>query len=424
MLETIIKLLKEAETDGWEVTDTVTEGWEFYFIRHELDQNRVRNVEHIDVNVFKKFGEYLGNASAEIPVTAGEEEIKKMITQLLFEAQLVKNPVYSLNEPSSQTEEEGVTPDVRSIAKDFMEVMNDLPETETEDINSFEIFATAEKKRFLNSNGIDVTSVYPASMLEVVFNARRKRHEIELYRLYHSGTCDREALKKEISETLRYGKDKLSATNTPNLGKCAVLFSTDASVQIYNYFIYKMNTAIKYRKLSNWETGTPISDGVRGDKVTIRSLKTLRNSSCNQTYDREGAPVRDLLILDQNVPVHFVGARQFSQYLGIEDSFIPGNYAAEGGTKSAAELRSGRYLEIVEFSDFQVETMTGAIAGEIRLGYLHDGDKVTIVSGGSVSGSMTDYVKEMYLSKEQKQYNNMLVPEVTRLENVSITGAE
>ena len=101
-----------------------------------------------------------------------------------------------------------------------------------------------------------------------------------------------------------------------------------------------------------------------------------------------------------------------------------GNFAAEGGTKSAAELRKGTYLEIVEFSDFQVETMTGAIAGEIRLGYLHEGDQVTIVSGGSVSGTMTDYVKDMYLSKEQKQYNNMLVPAVTRLENVSITGAE
>ena len=72
MLETIIRLLKEAETDGWEVTDTVTEGWEFYFIKHKLDQNRIRNVEHLTVNVFKKFDEYLGNAKTEIPVTATE----------------------------------------------------------------------------------------------------------------------------------------------------------------------------------------------------------------------------------------------------------------------------------------------------------------------------------------------------------------
>ena len=145
MLDTIIKLLKEAKTDGWEVTDTVTEGWEFYFIRHELDQNRVRNVEHITVNVFKKFGEYLGNASGEIPVSASEEEVRKMIDRLLFEAQLIENPIYSLNVPSGVTVEPVAMPNVRAIAKDFIEVMNDLPETETEDINSFEIFATAER---------------------------------------------------------------------------------------------------------------------------------------------------------------------------------------------------------------------------------------------------------------------------------------
>ena len=102
MLETIIRLLKEAETDGWEVTDTVTEGWEFYFIRHQLDQNRIRNVEHLTVNVFKKFDTYLGNAKTEIPVTATEEDARHMIEMLIAEAQLVKNPIYSLNEPDGK----------------------------------------------------------------------------------------------------------------------------------------------------------------------------------------------------------------------------------------------------------------------------------------------------------------------------------
>lgn len=424
MLETIIRLLKEAETDGWEVTDTVTEGWEFYFIRHQLDQNRIRNVEHLTVNVFKKFDTYLGNAKTEIPVTATEEDARHMIEMLIAEAQLVKNPIYSLNEPDGEAPAPAAYPDVRSIAKDFLDVMKDLPETATEDINSFEVFVNANRTRFLNSNGIDVTSVYPTSMLEVVVNARRESHEIELYRLYHSGTCDKEGLKKEISETLQYGKDKLAAVNTPNLGKYSAVFSTDASKQIYDYFISRMSTAMKYRKLSNWEIGKPIAEGVKGDRVTIKALRTLENSSANQAYDREGAKVRDLLILDQNIPVQYYGPRQFSQYLDVKDSFIPGNFMAEGGTKSASELRCGNYLEIVEFSDFQVETMTGAIAGEIRLGYLHEGDKMTIVSGGSVSGSMTDFVKEMYLSKELKQYNNMLIPAVTRLEQVSVTGAE
>ncbi len=424
MLETVIRLLKEAGTDGWEVTDTITEGWEFYFIRHQLDQNRIRNVEHLTVNVFKKFDEYLGSARAEIPVTATEEEARQIIELLIAEAQLVRNPVYSLNDPDGETPSVDEYPNVRAIAKDFLDVMNDLPETATEDINSFEVFVNANRTRFLNSNGIDVTSVYPTSMLEVVVNARKEAHEIELYRLYESGSCDKEGLKKEISETLMYGKDKLAAVNTPNLGKYSVVFSTDASTQIYDYFITHMSTAMKYRKISNWEIGTPIAENVRGDKMTVKVLRTLKNSSANRAYDREGARIRDLILLDQNIPVQYCGSRQFSQYLGVKDSFIPGNFMVEGGTKSAEELRSGSYLEIVEFSDFQVEMMTGAIAGEIRLGYLHEGDRLTIVSGGSVSGTMKDFVREMYLSKELRQYNNMLIPAVTRMEQVSITGAE
>ena len=67
--------------------------------------------------------------------------------------------------------------------------------------------------------------------------------------------------------------------------------------------------------------------------------------------------------------------------------------------------------------------MSGDIAGEIRLGYLHDGDTVTVVEGGSVSGSMRELAGSMRFSKEQKQYNNYLIPSVTRLYGASITGA-
>ena len=46
MLEKIIQLLKNSGADDWEVTDTRTEGWEFYYIRHGID----------DFNVCAKYG--------------------------------------------------------------------------------------------------------------------------------------------------------------------------------------------------------------------------------------------------------------------------------------------------------------------------------------------------------------------------------
>ena len=40
MLDTIVSLMKESGVYAWEISDVKTTGWEFYFIRHALDQNR------------------------------------------------------------------------------------------------------------------------------------------------------------------------------------------------------------------------------------------------------------------------------------------------------------------------------------------------------------------------------------------------
>ena len=423
----ILELLKKSGADGWAVRDEIRTGWEFYFIRHRLDQNRVRDTEHITLTVYKAFEEegkkFLGSASAELAPTATETEAERLIRSLLFEAGLIRNPAYALNppcgEPAAMQE-----PDVKAIAGDFLRAMRSVEENESADINSYEIFTDSVCRRLVTSTGIDVTDVYPASMAEVVVNARDEKREIELYRMYRSGSCDAAGLKANVAETLRFGRDKLRAEKTPALGRCDVVFSTDDALQLYGYYIDRMSAGMIYQGISNCEIGKRVAEDQGGDALSVRAVRTLDNSSHNGAFDAEGAPVRDMTLISGGVAEHFYGSQMFSQYIGLKDSFIPGNFVVEGGESSAAELRTGRYLEIVEFSDFQVSPMNGDIAGEIRLGYLHDGESVTVVEGGSVSGTMRELGGAMRFSKEQKQYNNYLIPAVTRLYGVSITGAE
>ena len=423
----ILDLLKKSGADGWAVRDEVRTGWEFYFIRHRLDQNRVRDTEHITLTVYKAFEEegkkFLGSASAELAPTATEAEAEKLIRSLLFEAGLIRNPAYALNPPRGEPAAMQ-QPDVKAIAGDFLRAMRSVEEDESADINSYEIFTDSVCRRLVTSTGIDVTDVYPASMAEVVVNARDEKREIELYRMYRSGSCDAAGLKANVAETLRFGRDKLRAEKTPALGRCDVVFSTDDALQLYGYYIDRMSAGMIYQGISDCEIGKAVAEDKGGDKLTIRAVRRLENSSHNGAFDAEGAPVRDMTLISGGVAEHFYGSQMFSQYIGLKDSFIPGNFVVEGGESSAAELRTGRYLEIVEFSDFQVSPMNGDIAGEIRLGYLHDGESVTVVEGGSVSGTMRELGGAMRFSKEQKQYNNYLIPAVTRLYGVSITGAE
>lgn len=424
MTDKIIELLKKSGADAWSVTENVTDAWEFYFIKHKLDQNRVRDVKHISVEVFKKLddGKFLGSAKEEIAPTASVDEAKKIIADLCERATFVKNPYFELNKEKVQVENKSYDP--QQMAKEYIEVMQQIPETSGEDINSYEIFAESCTRRFVNSEGIDVSFTFPNSMVEVVVNARNSEHEIELYRMYKAGTCDKENLTANITDTLRFGKDRLDTKPTPNLGKATVVFSTEDACQIFKWAAAKMTASMKYSRYSDWEIGKEILPDAKGDKITLKACRELPNSSMNREVDSEGAKVHDMYIIKDNVPQNYWGECQFRYYLGVKDSYIVGNFAVEGGSSSEKDLRCGRYLEPVEFSDFSVDTLTGDIAGEIRLAYLHDGDKVTAVSGGSVSGNLGELLLNAKFSKELKQYDNQVVPAVVKLENVTIAGVE
>jgi PmbA protein len=424
MTDRIIEMLKSSGADAWSVTDTVTEGWEFYFIRHRLDQNRVRDVEHIKVEVFKKSedGQFLGSAAEEIAPTATDEEAGRIISNLVKRASFVKNPYFELNKEKVSLDNKEYDP--KKMAEDYIRALQAVPETDTEYINSYEIFTEACTRRFVNSEGIDVTVTYPSSMAEVVVNAKNDDHEIELYRMYNAGTCDKESLVKEISDTLKFGKDRLIATPTPALGKVSMLLSTEDAGSIYQWAASKMHAGFKYRGFSDWEIGKEILEDVTGDRLTIKALKELPNSSKNIAVDSEGAPAHDMDIIKDNVPQNYRGECQFRYYTGVKDSFIAGNFMAEGGSMTETELRTGTYLEPVEFSDFNVDPITGDMGGEIRLAYLHEGESVRPVSGGSVSGNLFELMKSVRMSKEQRQYDNILIPSVIRFENVTVAGVE
>lgn len=426
-MERIINILRSCGADAWEITDTKTRAWEFYFIGHRLDQNRAKDVEHITLKVyrFSEDKQFMGIASAAVAPTESEENIRKIASDLVYQASLVQNKPYQLNQPCEAPPIEGSLRSIEDEAELFIRTMESIAETDTEYLNSFEIFINQNERRLITSEGIDITEKYPTSMLDIVVNAKGDEHEIELYRIYDFGECVPEMIKHDIEELLRFGKDRLLAEPTPNLEKAAIVLSTDAALEVYRYFLDNLNAAYLVRGMSSFEIGKPIAEDVQGDAITLCSQRELPGSPCSFAYDEEGAPIRDAVLIEDGIPREFVGSRMFSQYLGLKDSFNVTNWSVAGGAGNSDEVRTGRFLEIVEFSDFQVDSMTGDIFGEIRLAYYHDGEgHVTPVTGGSVSGNMADNISCMKMSSETRQYANAVIPSVTRLENISIAGAE
>ncbi len=424
MLTRIQEKLKALGCTVWALSENVTRGWEFYFIRRALDQNRVTEVRTVGVTLYRPLEDgFLGSASGELSPTVSDAELEKALADIYFQASLVKNPAYRLNDrPVVSPPPREIDP--AAIAEDFISAMGQVKETETEDINSYEIFVRDISRHFLNSNGVEYTVRYPSSMIEVVVNARREGHEIELYRNFTSGTCDGEKLRRDVEKALRFARDRLVTEPTPKLEGCDVILSTDDAVRVYEYFASRMTADMIYRRVSDWEKGKPVAESMTGDRITLRAVSSLANSSADYPIDEEGAAIPDRVLIRDGVAESIWGHRQFCQYLGVEDGAVCRNLAVDGGRKPEAELRRGDWLEVVEFSDFQVDAMSGSIAGEIRLGYLHRHGETRIVSGGSVSGQMAEVIPTMEFSSETEQYDTCVIPRVTRLKGLKITGVE
>ena len=63
-------------------------------------------------------------------------------------------------------------------------------------------------------------------------------------------------------------------------------------------------------------------------------------------------------------------------------------------------LCEGRYLEVLSMSGLQVDLFNDYIGGEIRLAYYCDGEKITPVTGISITGSLKQVLSSIRLSAE------------------------
>ena len=423
----IKELLEKSGAFAWRITDTVTKGWEFYFIRHSLDQNRSKDIENIQITVYVLSDDKksVGTASADMGPDETKEYVELTIKDLMYQATLVQDAYYELKAPGKYDVPALEDADINKISSDFIDTMKNLEEDDEAFLNSYEIFVSSITRRIVTSTGIDVTEKYPVSLLETVVNARNREQEIEFYNLYDSGLCLKDDIKRNVASTMKHGRNRLSAGKTPSLEKYDVVFSSDDAVRIYEFFKDALDIAYICMKYSPLEKNKPVIEGIKGDKVTLKAIKNLPGSSQNREVDSEGSPIRDEILMEDGIPKAFHGSTRFSYYMNEKDTFMLSNYEVSGGTHESEELLKGPVLECVYFSDFQVDTLTGDIFGEIRLAYLHEADgSIKPVTGGSVSGNLRMLMADMKMSKDRTRYDNALIPTLTRLSGVTVTGAE
>jgi len=139
-------------------------------------------------------------------------------------------------------------------------------------------------------------------------------------------------------------------------------------------------------------------------------------------FDAEGVYLKDVVLLEKGIIKNIIATNRYAHYLDLPVTGNIQNLDIKAGSKPEKVLRKTPYLEIISFSAFQMDPMTGFFGGEFRLGIYHDGYDSIPVTLGTVSANMKEAQKEMFFSSERVQSNNIITPKIVKFNKMTIAG--
>lgn len=432
MIDEIKKILSEnKEVSAWKISYSSVESEELFFIKKSLDMNRGKKVSHLLLTVYKDFEEedtkYRGSSTIEIHPTMKYDEVEDKINKAVFAAGFVKNKYYPLAEPGK----EKYMPkkykfDEKPLEAWIPELTDSIYKADKYEkghLNSAELFLSKCSTRILNSNGVDVEFNSYKGEMEFVVNWKEESEEIELYKNLSFSDYAPELITQKVDEMLRISRDKAIAKNTPALKKSTVLLTGKPVCEFFKYYYSQANAQAIYNKTSILKTGENVQgEDVKGDTINIILDPETENSIFSAPYDNDGYPLSKFSLYKDGILQGYWGDIKNSYYLGVNPTGIIQNMCVKGGARSLDSFKTEPYLEVIAFSDFQMDNVTGDFGGEIRLGWYFDGKTTTPVSGGSISGNVREVHNNMYLSKEIQKEGEFEVPETIQLFNVTVAG--
>jgi PmbA protein len=149
----------------------------------------------------------------------------------------------------------------------------------------------------------------------------------------------------------------------------------------------------------------------------------LKNSPSSAPVDVDGFALKSTRIIGEGRLERYWGPLRFCHYLDVPATGAIGNVTVSSGSRSIEALRREPHLEVVYFSDFITEPLTGDFGGEIRLAYYTErGGKPRPVTGGSISGNIRDVQSRMCFSREIQSCAGFRGPQSVLLPEISVSG--
>ena len=437
MLNQIVEALKQrSDLAGWTVRHVQTREAQVYAVPQGIESQRAVDGERYLIDVLRNTSTAEGSpamGSGDASLLPGDD-INHAIDQATLVAGLVANPVHRLPGPAAFPDVPLCDTDLQKDASTVMqEVMERIRTAAAKHANvrltAAECFGEVRTTHLVNSRGIDAEQESTQIDMEFVLHSQKGDRESETFDAMTRRRVEDLDLEDVIEDRVRYTLDSLEA-EAPVSWQGPVVLRDDALTifmagdNLNGSVIQTLaSAASKYAGISPWEVGKPVFRGeVDGDSFTVWANRCMPFGSASDRFDAEGLPAQRVELIRENEFAAFAASQRYADYLQIPATGAFGNIELPAGKTSAAALLAEPHVEIVQFSWFNPDPITGDFATEIRFGYLVQNGKRKPFRGGQLVGNYMDALADVRWSAETGFFGTYLGPHTARFNELKIAG--
>ncbi|MGM9605441.1 MAG: metallopeptidase TldD-related protein [Faecousia sp.] len=416
-------LRANAQVTDYKINVHEIKSYEMFFVRGKLETVRRTDTCDTQVTVYVSHGDFLGSADFLIYPSTTEDQLAELIAKAVGKALLINNKPYVL--PSNETGEYAVESNFadfrpEDLAAAVANTVFSANKLQNGSLNSVEVFLNRHHETVINSQGIHKSQVRYDAMVEAIPTYNGVEQSVELYEQYNFGALDEAALYQEIALMMEAVKARYEAVKPRQEISCKVILNKHELSELFYTITDNLRYSAVFSHSTVFQKGDAIQKNPTGDRINITMAGAVEGNIRSTKFDSDGMSLSEMKIVSDGKAVAYFGDNRYGQYLGEKPTGNLRCLCAGTGSLTEAALTEGPYLEVISMSGLQVDFFSDYIGGEVRLAYYHDGEKLTPVTGISISGSAGEVLNSIRFSSKLAVCNGYMGPEKAQLTNMKI----
>jgi predicted Zn-dependent protease len=439
MIERLVTELSRCRgVDDWQVATTELQSEQAYFIGDRTESVRSVQTHAAQITVYNDHP--LPTAEGTVPrrgtytftvLPSGLSGLRRRLHEAVMIAQSISNPPYPLVEPTHYPSVPIADPCLVQGPHDTIhglrtELLNAVKNEANVKLATTEIILDIKTTHLFTSRGIDASHTGTALLVEFTLTSRRGGAQSESTAMVTRRRISDISVPEIVGRHAAYATHSINA-RLPKTGLYDVVITEEALVDLFRPFIVHSSAQTAYKGYTRFKRGEDVLSGypVKGDHLTLIDHGTLPYGTKSAPFDRDGYPMGRRTIIKDGILKRFWGDQQYATYLGVRPTGFFANLEVSPGTIEMEDLlQDGPVLHITSFSDMEPNSITGEFVGEIRLGYLHNGNTITPIKGGSLNGNVFQAFSSAQFSRDIVFLGDYRGPKAIRFSQLSVAGRQ